>query len=90
MVVRRFLNVVVVFAKSPTDHMEQVQRVLWLLYKERVTLKLKRRKCFAEAMYYLGHAIRPVRVDLVEHMTSELAKLGNPIKQTELCFFLGL
>lgn len=42
-----YLENIVIFSKSPSDHTKQVRCMLWLLYEAGVNLKLKKCKFFA-------------------------------------------
>lgn len=66
---------IVVFSKLAANYIEQVRRVLRLLYEAGVTPKLKKCRLFAENMDYIGRVIRLTRLELAEHTTDALAKL---------------
>lgn len=85
-----FLDDIVVFLKPTQDHIDQVRRVLQLLYRASVTLKLKECKLYAEQIDYLGHVIRPGCLELSEHTTDAVVKLIGSTVQMKLCSFLGL
>lgn len=55
---------IVIFSKSSQAHIEQVRRVLRLLYKARDTLHWKKSKFFSEKIYYMNHANPPEHLKL--------------------------
>lgn len=59
-----YLDGIVVHSKSTTDDVEQVGRVLRILFKPRLTLKLKIWKYFDETNDYLRDATRTDRPEL--------------------------
>lgn len=69
-----YLDDIVVFSRSLAVHIEQVRRVLRLLYEAVVTIKLKKCKFFAETVDYVGHAIRPGRLEHAEHATETVTQ----------------
>lgn len=60
------LEHILVFLKSPVDHIKEARRVLWLLYETSVTLNLKKCRLFAETIGNLGHIIRPGCLELAD------------------------
>lgn len=69
-----YLDDTVVFLKPPKYYIEQVKRVLQLLCKAYIILKLKKWRLFAETIDYVGHFIRPGRIERAEYGTNALAK----------------
>lgn len=58
------LHYIVAFLKAPLDHIEQVQRVLGLLYKASATPRLKKCKLLAETNDYFGYISKPGHLEL--------------------------
>lgn len=58
--------------------------VLRLLYKDAVTIELKKCRFFAEKVDHFGHPIRAGRFVLTEDTTDAVAKLEHPTTQMEL------
>lgn len=65
------------------DRIEEVQRVLPLLYEVAVKLKLKKSKFYAETIYYMGYVIRPNCLELAKGRTETVRKFKNPTMQME-------
>lgn len=57
-----YLDDIVIFSKSPADHIEQDRRVSRMIYEFGVSLKLKKGKFFAETIHHLSHVLRSVRL----------------------------
>lgn len=54
-----FLNNVVIFSKSPDDHIDHEELLLTLLIDAVVTRKLKKSEFFTHRVDYLVHVIKP-------------------------------
>lgn len=85
-----YLDDIVVFLKSRQDHIEPVTSVQRLRYKSGVTLKVKKRKLFAETIGYLGHVIWRGHLEIAEHSAVAVAKIEHPTVQTVLSSSFGL
>jgi Reverse transcriptase (RNA-dependent DNA polymerase) len=53
------LDDIIVFSKTPAEHMARLEAVLHRLYRAGLTLNLKKCHFFKETVDYLGHVIRP-------------------------------
>lgn len=84
-----YLDYLIVFSKYGEDLIEQVMRVLLLLYKAGVNLKPEKWKYFRETIHYLGLVIPHGGWKNGEHTTDTASKLEHPAKQTKLCSFLS-
>lgn len=69
-----YLHDILVFSKLSAGRIEQDRRVLRLLHEAGVTLKLKNYKLFTATTGYLGHFIRPGRLEVEERTTDSVAK----------------
>jgi RNase H-like domain found in reverse transcriptase/Reverse transcriptase (RNA-dependent DNA polymerase) len=85
-----YLDDVIVFSGSRSDHLAHVAEVLTLLGNAGLSLKLKKCHFFSETVDYLGHVIRPGRLGVAEKKTIALKTAPLPRTQTELRSFLGL
>jgi hypothetical protein len=85
-----YLDEVIVFSMSNTDHLAHVSEALTLLGKAVLSLKLNKCHLFAETVDYLGHVFRPGRLGVAEKNTTALKAAPLPCTQTELRSFLGL
>lgn len=81
---------IVVFSRSPDDHIEHVSRIVRLLYESEVMVKQRRCYFFAETIISLCLHITPGCVEPAEHMTDEVAILEHLTTRTVLCSFLSL
>lgn len=70
-----YLNDIVIFSKSPQDHVEQMRHVLRIQYKTGFTLKLKSCKSLPETIDYSSHVIQSGRPELTDHTADEVTKL---------------
>jgi Reverse transcriptase (RNA-dependent DNA polymerase) len=55
-----YLEDIIVFSKTPAEHMAHLDAVLHRPYRAGLTLNLKKCHFFKETVTYLGHVIRPV------------------------------
>ena len=85
-----YLDDIVVFSKTGEEHIDHVRSVLSLLADAGVTLKLKKCFFFTDKIDYLGHVIRPGKLQIAEHTTDAIRQLQAPTNLTELRSFLGL
>jgi len=84
-----YLDDVIVFSGSPEEHLQHLDEVLTLLGKAGVTLKASKCHFFQEKVEYLGHAIRPGRVHVLEKNLRAFRGLRYPETQTQMKSFLG-
>jgi len=61
-----YLENIIVFSRSPEEHLQHLDEVLTRLEKARVTLKAAKCHFFREEVEYLGHVFRPGRVHVLE------------------------
>jgi Reverse transcriptase (RNA-dependent DNA polymerase) len=85
-----YLDDIIVFSKTPTEHMAHLDAVLHRLYRAGLTLSLKKCHFFKGPVDYLGHVIRPGQLSVAEKNTATLKNTKHPTIQTELRSFLGL
>lgn len=62
-----YLEDIVTFSTTPRQHIEHTKKVLGLLSKAGVSLKLKKCRFFTTTIDYLGHVIRPGRLEIASH-----------------------
>jgi hypothetical protein len=84
------LDDIIVFSKTPTEHMAHLDAVLHRLYRAGLKLNLKKCHFFKDTVYYLGHVIRPGQLSVAEKNTAALKDMMHPTTHTELRSFLGL
>ena len=85
-----YLDDIIVFSKTPAEHMAHLDAVLHRLYRAGLTLNLKKCHFFKNTVDYLGHVIRPGQLSVAEKNTAALKDMKHPTTQTELRSFLGL
>jgi Reverse transcriptase (RNA-dependent DNA polymerase) len=85
-----YLDDIIVFSKTPGEHLEHLDAVLHRLYREGLSLNLKKCFFFKETINYLGHVIRPGKLAVAEKNTRALREAKPPTTQTELRSFLGI
>ena len=85
-----YLDDIIIYSTSREDHFHHVDEVLTTLRDAGLSLKLKKCHFFKEAVDYLGHVIRPGRLEVAEKNTAALKEAKLPRNQTELKSFLGL
>ena len=85
-----YFDDIIVFSKSPAEHMPHLGVVLLRLYSAVMTLNLKKCLFFKETVDYLGHVIRPGKLSVAEKNKAALKYIKHPTTQTELRSFLGL
>jgi Reverse transcriptase (RNA-dependent DNA polymerase) len=73
-----YLDDVIVFSGSRSAHLAHVAEVLTLLGNAGLSLKLKKCHFFSETVDYLGHVIRPGRLEVAEKNTTALKKARQP------------
>jgi len=83
-----YLDDVIVFSRSPEEHLQHLDEVMTRLGKAGVTLKEAKCHFFQEEVEYLGHVIRPGRVHVLEKNIPALRDLRYPETQTQMKSFL--
>jgi len=84
-----YLDDVIVFSRSPEEHLQHLDEVLTRLGKAEVTLKAAKCHFFQEEVKYLGHVIG-TRVHILENNLRALRCLLYPETQTQMKSFLGM
>ena len=85
-----YLDDVIVFSKTFDEHVKHVQDVLTILQRAGISLKLKKCNFFTKAVDYLGHVIKPGRLEVATKNTAAIEGFREPETQTQLRSFLGL
>jgi hypothetical protein len=65
-----YLDDIIVFSKTPAEHMAHLDALLHRLYRAGLTLNLKKFHFIKETVDYLGHVIRPGHLSVAEKYTS--------------------
>lgn len=77
-----YLDVIVIFSRTPDEHILPIHTILNLIRDSGVTLKLKKIHFFTETIDYFGKVIRPRRLEIASH-TDEIRDLNLAINVTE-------
>jgi len=85
-----YLDDLIIFSRTPEDHLAHLDEVLALLAAAGVSLKATKCHFFQTRVEYLGHVITPGRVAVNEKNTHALKGLRFPETQTEVKSFLGM
>lgn len=85
-----YLDEVTVFSKSVEQHVDHVSAVLSIFKDARVSLKLMKCSFFTDYVEYLGHIIRPGKLQVAEKTTEPFEGLKETSTVTEMKSFLGL
>ena len=73
-----YLDDVIIFSKTEEEHINHVDSVLKILRQAGVTLKLKNSEFFKKSVSYLGHTIRPGRLEIMSSRTEALREAKFP------------
>ena len=85
-----YLDDIIVFSNSIEEHIRHVDEILDCLKRSGITLKIKKCKFFTKSVEYLGHIIRPGRLEIDHAHTASLKEALPPKNKSELRSFLGL
>lgn len=85
-----YLDDIVIYSNTIKAYIGRVQQVLQLLPNAGVTLKMNKCNFLTATIDYLGHVIRPERLEIASHTTAAIKGLQPPTNDTELWCFLGL
>ncbi|KAL0161382.1 hypothetical protein M9458_045107, partial [Cirrhinus mrigala] len=84
-----YLDDIVVFSCSVTQHLERLEVVLGRLKREGLKAKLEKCAFFKQQVKYLGHVVSSQGVATDPSKVEVVAKWGRPVNVTELRSFLG-
>ncbi len=85
-----YLDDVIIYSKTVKDHINHVDEVLTCLREAGITLKISKCSFFSDKIEYLGHVIKPGRLEVDEANTKSLRDALPPTTKTQLRSFLGL
>jgi Reverse transcriptase (RNA-dependent DNA polymerase)/RNase H-like domain found in reverse transcriptase len=85
-----YLDDIIVFSRTPAEHMAHLDAVFHRLYRAGLTLILNKCHFFKDTVDYLGHVIRPGQLSVTEKNTAALKDMTHTTTQTELLSFLDL
>ena len=84
-----YLDDVIVFSKTLTDHIDHLDEVLTLLGDAGISLKLRKCSFFQRKVTYLGHVILPGKLAVAADSTKAIRDAIFPKTLTQLRSFLG-
>lgn len=85
-----YLDDIILFSNTMDDHLRHVDEVLSALKDAGVSLKGRKYHFFTETADYLGHVIRPGKLEVASRNTAALDGFREPSTETQLRSFLGL
>ena len=85
-----YLDDVIIYSKTVMEHFAHVREALRLLRDAGVSLKLSKCAFFDTSVTYLGHVIRPGRLEIEPRNVFAIERARPPQNQTELQSFLGM
>ena len=85
-----YIDDVIVYSRTIEEHFSHVREVLTLLRQSGITLKLRKCAFFESSVEYLGHVIRPGRLEVANANIESIKKAKIPTTQTELRSFIGM
>ena len=85
-----YLDDIIVFSRSIEDHFRHLGEILAILKVAGLSLKLNKCNFFTKTVYYLGHVIRPGKIEVAEKNTAALQGFKEITMQTKLRSFLGM
>ena len=85
-----YLDDIIIFSNTVEEHIQHVDEILDCLKRAGVTLKIKKCKFFTTTVEYLGHVIKPGRLEIDHAHTASLREALPPTNKSELRSFLGL
>ena len=85
-----YIDDIVIFSNTVEEHIRHVDEVFTTLRQAGVTLKISKCRFFSDKVEYLGHIIRPGKLEVDRAHTASLRDAKPPTTKTELRSFLGL
>ena len=84
-----YLDDVIIFSRNEKEHVHHVDTILAILRQAGVTLKFKKSEFFRKSVDYLGHRIRPGKLEVLSTGLQAIQESAYPKTQTQLRSFLG-
>lgn len=83
-----YIDDIIICSNTVKDHIRNVNEILTALSLAGVTLKIKKCRLFSDAVAYLGHIIKPSRLEMNCANTASLQYAKPPTAKSELSSFL--
>lgn len=77
-------------SKTAKGHIKHVREILILFQDTGVTLRLKKCTFYTEKINYLGHVVKPGKLEIASHIADAIHDLKTPQTLTDLRSFLGI
>ena len=81
---------VIIYSHDVREHFNHVHEVLSLLKDAGISLKLTKCRFFESSVDYLGHVIRPGKLEIASNNLKAIELAKSPGNQTELKSFQGM
>lgn len=85
-----YIDDVIIYSKSVDEHIVHVDEVLTCLSEAGITLKISKCNFFSDKIEYLGHVIKPGRLEVDQANTQSLRDARSPMIRSQLRSFFGL
>ena len=85
-----YLDDVIIYSYDVREHFNHVHEVLSVLKDAGISLKLTKCRFFESSVGYLGHVIRPGKLEIASNNLKSIELAKPPGNQTELKSFLGM
>ena len=85
-----YIDDIIVYSKTVSEHFHPLREVLTLLRAAGVSLKISKCAFFDEEVEYLGHVVKPGRLEMQSRNTDAIRRARPPTNITELRSFLGM
>ena len=85
-----YLDDVIIYSHDVREPFNHVHDVLYLLKDAGISLKLTKCRAFEFSVDYLGHVIRPCKLEIASNNQKAIELAKPPGNQTELRSFLGM
>ncbi|CAN8067637.1 unnamed protein product [Agarophyton chilense] len=85
-----YLDDVIIYSHTVSEHFDHVRTILSSLRSAGITLRLDKCQFFSGTVDYLGHVIRPGKLQVSTRTRDAIRAAKSPTNQTELRSFLGL
>lgn len=85
-----YLDDVIVFSKTLKAHIEAMDTILSILQTAGTSLRSREGKWFAKELSYLGHLIKPGKLEMEQALLDAVREAQLPGTQTHLRALLGV
>ena len=85
-----YIDDIIIFSKTVDEHIRHVDEILTTLAEANITLKISKCRFFSETVEYLGHLIKPGKLEIDSANTKSLRDAQPPTNKSQIRSFLGL